>query len=439
VPPGARDLRARARLDLALRLTAAVVVTGSELVRGDRTDLNGPFLAGELVSLGLEPSRIVIVGDGRDELEAALREGLLADLCVVSGGLGPTHDDRTVEVLAGAAGVDLVLDAGLEQQIETISRDVARRLRRPYADFAPGVRKQATLPRGAVPIGLAGTAPGFVLDSGRAVVVVLPGPPAELRRLWPEALRSEPVRRVLARATPPERRVLRFYGASESAVAQALAAAGGDGEGVEATVCARDFEIHVDLVAAPGASDRADALAAALRASLEPHFFAADDRPVEELVLDLCRARGLTLATAESCTGGMVAARLTSVPGSSDVFRGSVVAYADDLKRSELDVPAELLARHGAVSAETAAAMASGVRTRLQADVGAAVTGIAGPGGGTPEKPVGLVYLHADTPAGGRGVQLDFPGDRETIRRRATVAALHLVRRLLTQSRDEPV
>jgi competence/damage-inducible protein CinA-like protein len=438
VPAGARDLGARDELDLSLRLTAAVVITGSELVRGDRTDLNGPFLARELVSLGLDPSRIVIVGDGRAELEAALRDGLRADLCVVSGGLGPTHDDRTVEVLATVAGIDLVVDEALAQEIEAVSRGIAERLRRPYADFEPGVRKQATLPRGALCIGLAGTAPGFVLESMQTAVIVLPGPPAELRKLWPEALHSEPVRRVLARATPPGRQVLRFYGASESAVAQALADAGGDGHGVEATVCARDFEIHVDLVVAPGAEVRAATLAAALRVPLEPYFFSAETRPIEELVLGLCRSRSLTLATAESCTGGMVAARLTSVPGSSDVFRGSVVAYADDVKQSELSVPADILARHGAVSAETAAVMAAGVRRRLQADVGVAVTGIAGPGGGSREKPVGLVHLHVESPTGGRGVEFNFPGDRDTIRRRAAAGALHLVRRLLTQTRDEP-
>src|SRR5207244_7077870 len=184
----------------------------------------------------------------------------------------------------------------LEAQIGAVSRAVADRLRRPYSDFEHGVRKQATLPAGAVSLGLAGTAPGLVLEAGRTAVVVLPGPPAELQRLWPRALDTEPVRRVLEHARPPGRRVLRFFGASESAVAKALADAGGDGDGVEATICARDFEIHVDLIVEPGAERRADELVSGLTAPLERHLFAHDGRPVAELVLELCRSRGLTLA-----------------------------------------------------------------------------------------------------------------------------------------------
>jgi competence/damage-inducible protein CinA-like protein len=416
---------------------AVVVVTGSELVRGDRPDLNGPFLAGELLRRGIEPARIIIVGDREEELAEALAEGLRADLCVVSGGLGPTHDDRTVELVARAAGVGLRLDDELHEEIGGISRRFAERMNRPYVDFEQGVRKQATIPEGALSLGLAGTAPGLVLEAGECVVVVLPGPPAELRRLWRDAVESEPVRRVLARARPPDLRLLRFFGASESAVAKALADAGGDGNGVEATICARDFEIHVDLYVEPGAEARADELIADLVQPLERYLFSRDERRVEELVLDGCREQGLTLATAESCTGGMVAQRLTSVPGSSRVFLGAIVAYADEVKAAELGVPREVLERHGAVSAETAAAMAAGARERLGADVAVAVTGIAGPDGGSEEKPVGLVYLRAESPAGSRGAEFVFPGDREGIRRRAAVTALHLVRRLLTQSRDE--
>jgi competence/damage-inducible protein CinA-like protein len=413
-----------------------VVATGSELVRGDRTDRNGPFLAQELLRLGLEPARIAIVGDDPEELEGALREGLQADLCLVSGGLGPTHDDRTVELVARVAGRELVLDAALESEIEGVSRRIAERLRRPYADFEAGVRKQATLPQGAEPLGLAGTAPGFVLQS-TSTVVVLPGPPPELRRLWPRALETEAVRRVLERAQAPGRRVLRFYGASESEIARALAESGGEGDGVRATICARDFEIHVDLMVDPGGERRADELAVGLQGRAGPYLFAEDERPVEELVLDACRTRGLTLATAESCTGGLVAARLTSVPSSSDVVLGGVVAYANEVKTGELGVSAELLERHGAVSAEAAEAMAAGARARLSAGVAVAVTGIAGPGGGTEEKPVGLVYLHAQGPSGDLARELNLPGDREAIRGRATAAALHLVRTLLAQSRDE--
>ena len=415
-----------------------IVVTGSELVRGERRDLNGPFLANELLRHGVDPARISIVGDKEEELLDALAEGLRAtDLCVVSGGLGPTHDDRTVELVARAAGVGLRLDEELHEQIAAISRGFAERLGRPYVDFEAGVRKQATIPEGARSLGLAGTAPGLVLEHETTVVVVLPGPPAELQRLWATALESEPVGRVLARAQPPELRRLRFFGASESAVAKALADAGGDGDGVEATICARDFEIHVDLVVEPGAETRADELTGRLVGPLERYLFSRDERPIEELVLDLCRGAGLTLSSAESCTGGMVAERLTSIPGSSDVFVGAVVAYSDDVKARELGVPQEVLERHGAVSAETAAAMAGGARERLGAEVAVAVTGIAGPGGGSDEKPVGLVFLYAEGPAGSRSADFVFPGDRGSVRRRAAVTALHLLRRLLEQTRDE--
>ena len=417
---------------------AVVVVTGSELVRGERTDRNGPFLAAEALSHGLDPARITIVGDTPAELETAFCEGLAADACLVSGGLGPTHDDRTVELLARAAGVELVVDEALEQEIESISRAVAERLQRPYADFAPGVTKQATRPVTALSIGLAGTAPGLVFRAPTGcVVVVLPGPPSELRRLWPNALVSEPMRELLARTRPPGRHVLRLFGVSESAVARALEEAGGDGDGVEATICAREFEIHVDLLVEPSAEVRGDALEAALVARLEEWLFARDERRVEELVLSLAAARGLRLATAESCTGGMVAARLTGVPGSSASFVGGVVAYADDVKRNELGVPADLLAAHGAVSAEVAAAMADGVRGRLGADVAVAVTGVAGPDGGTAEKPVGRVHLHASGPDGSLARMLDLPGEREQIRVRAAVTSLHLLRALLLGSRDE--
>jgi nicotinamide-nucleotide amidase len=417
------------------RPRALIVVTGSELVRGERTDLNGPFLAREALRLGLEPARIAIVGDSADELEAALREGLAADACFVSGGLGPTHDDRTVEMVAKALGVGLHVDRELESQIEEVSRGHAKRLQRDYADFAPGVRKQATIPDGAISLGLAGTAPGLVIGHGDGqVAVVLPGPPSELQRLWPRALDSEPLAPVLARGRPPGRRVMRLFGVSESAVARALAEAGGDGDGVEVTICARDFEIHVDLVVEPGAEARADELEAALLPSIEQWLYSRDEEPIEAHVLELCGERGWTLGTAESCTGGLVAVRLTSIPGSSDVFRGGIVAYANEVKQAELGVPEALLAEVGAVSAEVAEAMARGARTRLDVDVAVSVTGIAGPDGGTDEKPVGLVYLHAEGPSGGVGREFNFPGDRASIRARSAVVALHLVRRLVMQS-----
>ena len=413
------------------RPRAAIVATGSELVRGERQDRNGPFLAAEAVRLGLEPASIAIVGDAVEDLERAFREAFEADLCLVSGGLGPTHDDRTVELVARVTGRPLLVDEELEAQIGKVSQMIAERLGRPYSDFAAGVRKQATRPEGSVSLGLAGTAPGLVLELDSTVVVVLPGPPRELQRLWPRALETDAVRRVLARAPSRTHHVLRFFGTPESAVAEALAAAGGEGDGVEVTICAREFEIHVDLFVEPRAEARGIAVVESLRADLGAYLFGEDERSVAEIVLDLCKTRGLTLGTAESCTGGMVAARLTSIPGASEVFRGSVIAYSDDVKVAELAVPAELIAEHGAVSAEVATAMAKGVRERLGVDVGVAVTGVAGPGGGTETKPVGLVFVHASGPGAEKAVRTELPGDRDMIRGRATAASLHLLRRLL--------
>ncbi len=415
--------------------TAVVLVTGSELVRGGRTDENGPFLARELSTHGIEPARIVVVGDRPETLEQAMREALEADLVVTSGGLGPTHDDRTVEMLANVAGRTLALDPMLEEKIGQVVRGLSERFRRPYEEFEAGVRKQATIPEGAISLGLAGTAPGLVLEVGSTVVVVLPGPPGELQRLWKRAVEVESVRRVFAGAEHPEHRILRFFGLPESAVARVVEGAGGETEGLDITICAHDLEVQVDLVVGPDAVDGADEVSAALRRELPQALFADDERTVEAIVLDLAREQGVTLATAESCTGGLVAARLTSVPGSSAAFLGSVVAYDDSVKRQSLGVSAAVLERHGAVSAECAAAMAAGAQEALRADVAVSVTGVAGPGGGTEEKPVGLVYLHATGAGRVEAVELRLPGTRDAVRRRAAASALHLLRRLLTQSR----
>ena len=417
------------------RPRAVVVVTGSELVRGERADLNGPFLARALLALGLEPTRIHVVGDDPAELEAALAEAVAtADLVATSGGLGPTHDDRTVRTVAKVAGLALRVDAELEAQIENVSRLVAERLKRPYADFSDGVVKQATVPVPSTILGLAGTAPGLVVEAGGTPVVILPGPPAELQRLWPRALEAPEVRRVLDRGAPPLRRTLRFFGPGESQVAQAFQEAGGDGDGLEVTICARNFEIHVDLLAEPPAEPRLLALEAALGERLGRYLYSSDGRTVEELVLDRCRALGWSLATAASCTGGLLAAGLTAIPGSTDGVVGGIVAYANEVKVAELGVPADLIEEHGAVSTEVAEAMAHGARERLGVDAAVSVTGIAGPGGGTEEKPVGLVYFHVETPLASKGGSFNFPGDRDSIRRRSVVASLHLLRRLLEQS-----
>jgi nicotinamide-nucleotide amidase len=228
--------------------------------------------------------------------------------------------------------------------------------------------------------------------------------------------------------------VLRFFGPSESAVARAIDETGGEGDGLEMTVCARDLEIHVDVFYDESAGARAEMLQTRLAEAFPKELFAVDDdRQVEELVLESLRNQGLRIATAESCTGGLVGARLTEVPGSSRAYVGGVIAYSDEVKRSELGVPAETLEEHGAVSAETASAMAMGARERFGVEVAVAVTGIAGPDGGTVEKPVGLVYLHAEAPAGDASLRVVLPGDREAVRARATALALHMLRRLLEQ------
>ena len=416
-----------------MRPRALVVLTGSELVRGDRDDRNGAFLARELTRLGLEPVRILLVGDDPVELERAIAEGVEADVCVLSGGLGPTHDDRTVETLARVAGRPLRVDEGLAAEIEAVSRGVAERLQRPYADFAHGVRKQASLPDGGVAVGLAGTAPAVVLALDGRVAVALPGPPNELRRLWPRVLESDAFRQVLARAEVPQHRVLRFFGPSESAVARALDEAGGEGEDVEVTVCAHDLEIRVDLYARGGRRGARGGTRSRARHPLRRR--------------SLLRGRP---------TGG--GARPGALPGSRMDARDRRVVHgrarrraADGRPRLErrlprrrcrvrkrdkealVGVPRALLDEHGAVSAEVADAMADGVRSELGADVGVSVTGIAGPDGGTQEKPVGLVFLSVRTPTAATTERFVLPGDREAVRARATAWALHTLRRLLAQ------
>jgi nicotinamide-nucleotide amidase len=217
-------------------------------------------------------------------------------------------------------------------------------------------------------------------------------------------------------------------------VARALGEMGGEQGGVEATVCARDLEIHVDLFVEERGSAQAAVLEAELRSRFAEALFAEDERPIEAIVLEQCRQAGLTLATAESCTGGLVSARLTSVPGASDVLVGGVVPYSNEAKRRLLGVPGEILSEYGAVSAETAAAMAAGAREALDADVALAVTGVAGPDGGTQEKPVGLVFLHVEGTGMDGALRLELPGDRKAIQTRSAASVLHLLRRLLAQS-----
>ena len=439
-----RDLAADPPGDILSRPRAAIVVTGSELVRGERHDRNGPFLAAEVA-----PAR-PRAGADRDRRRRRRRARGRAP----RGAARPTSASspagsgrRTTTARSSSSrappGGRSCVDEELEAEIGGVSRTIAERLGRPYADFAAGRAQAGDAARGRRRrSGSPARRPGSCSTPATASSSCCPGPPRELQRLWPRALETEPVRRVLARARRPRApRAALLRRERVGRRARRSPTAGGDGDGVEVTICARDFEIHVDLVRRAGRGGaRRDALPSALaRAARARTSSREDERPVEEIVLELCRARGLTLATAESCTGGLVAARLTAVPGASDVFLGGVVAYANEVK----DARARRARR--ACSQSTAPSRPrprrrwrAGARERLGADVGVAVTGIAGPGGGTPEKPVGLVYLHADGPDGEQGgATFELPGDRESIRARATVAALHLVRRFLAQSRHD--
>jgi nicotinamide-nucleotide amidase len=408
---------------------AAILLTGNELLRGVIADSNASHLARSLERLGIRVHRTLIVGDGIPEIAAGLRLALEdVDLVITSGGLGPTHDDRTVEAIAQVAGVPLVLDAGVLAQITSWTDQVSDRGGYPRDRFQAGNRKQAHILEGSSVLGIAGTAPALVADIGGVKLVVLPGVPSELRRLWELAPAHPMLADMFSRAQPRWRQVLRTYGIGESHVGDLFASLGGDPAGVETSICARNYEIEIDIRAEPGSEQAGERLAAGMRELLSEHLFAEDERPVAEIVLELVRRRGWTLGAAESCTGGMLAEWVTAVPGSSDGFLGSLVTYSDSAKQELLDVPEELLERHGAVSAETAAAMAAGARRRLGADLAVAITGVAGPGGGSQDKPVGLVFVHLSSPAGEEPRMLQLTGGRAGVRARATTAALHLVR-----------
>jgi nicotinamide-nucleotide amidase len=289
------------------------------------------------------------------------------------------------------------------------------------------------VPHGATVIPPAGTAPGLLLAYGESHVLVLPGPPRELAAVWRSALELAPLIALRARAGLLLRQTLRVYGLGEPVVARAFAAAGGDAGGTRTTICARSLEVEVTVRAEPERRARLDALVAGLRERLGDAVYAEDERPLSEHVLAGLRARGLRIAVAESCTAGLVGARLADIPGSSDVLLGGVIAYANEVKQALLGVPAELIAEHGAVSPECAQAMAAGVRAATGAEVGVAITGVAGPGGGSERKPVGLVHLHVSAPGAERAQELRLPGDRAQVRELAAVAALQLVRTTLAE------
>ena len=418
---------------------AGIVVTGTEVLTGRVRDRNGPWLSDRLLEMGVELAHVTLCGDRPSDMEAQLRfhadEG--ADVIVTSGGLGPTADDLTVEVVASFAGRPLRLDEQLEREIAEILKPLMKRF--PHLDFdavREANRKQALVPEGAHVIHPAGTAPGFVVptaDGRGPTIVVLPGPPRELHAMWPEATRAEAFESAIRGRTRYEQTTLRLFGIPESEIAETLRVAEREVDGfaeLEITTCLRRGEVEVVVRREAAAEEAWRALEELIAERHERHLFSSDGSTIDEQVAELLARR--RIAVAESCTGGLMAARLTERPGASEYVAGGVVSYANEAKVAQLGVDAALIERHGAVSPEVAEAMADGAIERFEADTAVAITGIAGPGGGTEEKPVGYVCWCVKLGDGSvlaRDVRI--PGDRAEIRDRSTTVAMHLLRRLL--------
>jgi len=419
---------------------AGIVVTGTEVLTGRVQDRNGPWIADRLLELGVELAHITICGDRPADLEAQL--AFLAeqrvDLIITSGGLGPTADDLTVESVARFCNRELVLDAELEDRIAAILRSLMARMG--HGDFdavRAANRKQAVIPAGSHVIAPVGTAPGLVVP-GTPIVVVLPGPPRELQPMWPAAVEMPAVQEAIAGRTVYRQEVVRMFGLPESGLAETLRSAQEcipGFEHLEITTCLRRGEIEMVTRYEPAAAGVYAQLAALLRERHERDVFSEDGSRVDDLIARLLTGR--RIATAESCTAGLLAARLTERPGSSDYVAGGVVAYANEAKVELLGVDPALIEVHGAVSEPVATAMAQGALRRFGADTAIAITGLAGPGGGTDHKPVGTVWwsvMLADGHSVNRTARL--PGNRNDIRERATTVAMHLLRRALTGTGD---
>jgi nicotinamide-nucleotide amidase len=410
------------------------VITGTEVLAGRVRDRNGPWLADRLAELGVELAHVLITGDRPADLMSALgfmrAEG--ADLIVTSGGLGPTADDMTAEVVANFAGRPLRLDEDLERRIGEIIARFARRWRIDAEALQIANRKQAMVPEGAIALDPVGTAPGLVVPADGQVVVVLPGPPRELQESWAQAIETEPFKTLVARAPRYRQKMLRLFGIPESEIAETLRVAETEVglDGLEITTCLRRGELEVVVRSDADTDAASDALTALIRERHPEALFSVDGSSIEEQVARLLEDR--RVAVGESCTGGLLSARLTERPGSSRHFAGGVVAYSNEAKIELLGVDPELIERHGAVSEEVAEALASGAIERFHADFGIGLTGIAGPDGGTPEKPVGRVCFSVIEKEGASITrELDVPGSRAEIRDRSTTVALHLLRRLL--------
>jgi nicotinamide-nucleotide amidase len=436
-------------------LRAGIVVTGNEVLGGRVSDRNGPWLAERLRELGVDHAYTVIVGDRPGDMREALRFLTERDMDIVltSGGLGPTADDLTAEVVGGFQGREMELDEALSERIAEIVRPLMKRWPNIDRDaIRQANRKQATVPVGATVLEPVGTAPGLVVPPAgieaatteqqpapgspgrRPTVVVLPGPPRELRPMWEQALNTDALRAALVGAGSYRQRTLRLFGIPESEIAETLRLAERGGvalERLEITTCLKRGEVEVVTRYEPSAESVYDAFEKVLKERHPDTLFSLDGSTVDDQVATLLRGT-LTIGTAESCTGGLLVARLTDPAGASEYVKGGIVAYSNEVKASHAGVPRELIEQHGAVSQEVAQALADGAQAQLGADVGVGVTGVAGPGGGSEEKPVGLVWLSVAAPDDVRLTRsVNLPGGRPDLRDRATTVAMHLIRRVL--------
>ena len=412
--------------------TAEILAVGSELLTPHRSDTNSLYLTARLNEIGIDVRAKAIVGDDAADLTALFEQALSrADVVVLTGGLGPTADDVTRETVAAALGLPLEEDAEIVAGIR--QRFAERGIVMPETN-----RRQAQVPRGATVLpNSGGTAPGLWIETGGRVVVLLPGPPREVRAIFEGHVQARLGARTGGRLV--RRRVIKTTGRAESTVDEIAQPLYREmirwPIPVETTILAApgQIELHLSGRGAEVASVDA-ALEEAVRiltAALGDIVFSTDGRNLPEVVGELLLERRARVAVAESCTGGLLIGRLTDVPGSSQWVLGGVTAYANEVKIEQLGVPAELIAAQGAVSEPVAAAMAEGVRTRLHSDVGVGVTGIAGPSGGTPAKPVGTVMIAVRAPSTDTVRTFRFAGDRQMIRLHATQAALDLLRRML--------
>ncbi|MQA15827.1 MAG: competence/damage-inducible protein A [Pseudonocardiaceae bacterium] len=422
------------------QVRAGIVVTGTELLTGLLADRNGPWVAQQLGGLGVEVATLLCVGDRPDDLDSSLRflASQQVDLIVTSGGLGPTADDITAEVVARFAGVELALDEAMEERIASILARFTHLSRFDAGAMRAANRKQALIPRGAATVDPAGTAPGLVVPvDGGPTVMVLPGPPRELQAMWEPALATAPARAVLDRAHPYVSVLLRLFGLPESEIADTLREVGAEADlsPLEITTCLRRSELEVDIRHRPGAEPVRDKVVAEIAQRHDQYLFSSDGSSIDDQVAQLLADRRIGLA--ESCTGGLLGGRLTERAGSSAYVAGGVVSYSDAAKTELLGVPAGMIERHGAVSPEVARAMADGALHRLEADLGCAITGVAGPGGGSEAKPVGYVCVCVTT-AGGAVLARDLvlPGNRADVRERSVTLAMHMIRQLLGEGAD---